>query len=145
MNYICPTQTIMKKILLGFTFLFSILMNAQSTVPAEKTTLQKKEKSTDPSIKKGNLESTPSLSQEIQKIEGKVTQVCEFKSCWILVETPSKEKFFIEMQDYSSLKPSDLKGKNVIVEGTPIQSSLHEGAAPKKVNKLKSNAVRILK
>ncbi len=50
-------------------------------------------------------------------VKGKVVDVCEKKGCWLTVETPNNEKFFVKMKDYAFFVPTALKGKNVVLEG----------------------------
>ncbi len=51
-------------------------------------------------------------------VQGKVTEVCEKKGCWLTVETVNNEKFFVKMKDYAFFVPTALVGKEVVLEGS---------------------------
>lgn len=54
-------------------------------------------------------------------LEGEVTQVCENKGCWIVINTPQNEKFLVQMKDYGFFVPKDIRGKKVLLEGIAEQ------------------------
>jgi hypothetical protein len=51
-------------------------------------------------------------------IKGTVTEVCEKKGCWLKIKTDNNSEFFVKMQDYGFFVPTELKGKNVVMDGT---------------------------
>lgn len=50
-------------------------------------------------------------------VRGKVTEVCDKKGCWLTVEGPANEKFFVKMKDYAFFVPTALVGKTILLEG----------------------------
>lgn len=50
-------------------------------------------------------------------VRGTVTEVCPKKGCWVTLETENDEKFFVKMKDYGFFVSTDLKGKNIILNG----------------------------
>lgn len=52
------------------------------------------------------------------KVEGKVTQVCKMKGCWLALETADgTPPVTVRFKDYGFFVPQDLVGKNVVIEG----------------------------
>ncbi|TDH27819.1 DUF4920 domain-containing protein [Segetibacter sp. 3557_3] len=62
-------------------------------------------------------------SEEVKtvKIKGKVTDVCTIEGCWLKMET-AKGKMMVKMKDHAFLVPTDLNGKNIVVDGTARMS-----------------------
>ena len=77
-----------------------------------------------------------------EKIQGKVTQVCENRGCWIIIENPNNEKFFVQMQDYSSLQGNKLKGKTVEVIGKSSASTKNSYSPNKDTGRDKNQVIR---
>lgn len=51
------------------------------------------------------------------KIEGKVTEVCVKKGCWITLATPNGENMRVTFKDYAFFMPMDIVGKTVVLDG----------------------------
>lgn len=52
------------------------------------------------------------------KVEGKVTQVCKMKGCWLALETADgTPPVTVRFKDYGFFVPQDLVGKHVVIEG----------------------------
>ncbi|MFN5183575.1 MAG: DUF4920 domain-containing protein [Bacteroidota bacterium] len=51
------------------------------------------------------------------KLEGKITDVCQKKGCWMEVEMGSGKSFRVVFKDYAFFVPKDATGKNAIIEG----------------------------
>lgn len=50
------------------------------------------------------------------KVKGKVTDVCTMEGCWIKVQT-ADGKLMVKIKDHAFVVPTDLNGKEVIVNG----------------------------
>lgn len=118
---------------------FGTLVQAQKTdVHGQKTNSSKVNNSK--SIQKGQTfgekitssnprESLSSIQKKVVEeksskkvtLEGEVTQVCENKGCWIVINTPQNEKFLVQMKDYGFFVPKDIRGKKVLLEGIAEQ------------------------
>lgn len=83
-----------------------------------------------------------SIGIKNEKIEGKVTQVCENRGCWIIIENAKNEKFFVQMQDYSSLQGKKMKGKTVEVVGKSAKPLQNFYTPNKNTGKEKNQVVR---
>lgn len=51
------------------------------------------------------------------KVKGKVTAVCQAMGCWIKVQSANGE-MTVRMKDHAFFVPTELSGKNVIIDGT---------------------------
>ena len=51
------------------------------------------------------------------KLTGKVLEVCSKKGCWMQVELADKSKMFVKFKDYAFFVPTDLVGKEIVVDG----------------------------
>lgn len=51
------------------------------------------------------------------KLTGKVLATCPKKGCWMEVEMADKTKMFVKFKDYAFFVPTDIVGKNIILEG----------------------------
>ncbi|APQ18207.1 DUF4920 domain-containing protein [Maribacter hydrothermalis] len=46
-----------------------------------------------------------------------VKEVCKVKGCWMVVELPQGEQAMVRFKDYAFFMPSDIPGKEVILNG----------------------------
>ncbi len=119
-----------------------------------------------------NSLSTARLSEKLKKqaklsnvaVRGKVTEVCEKKGCWLTVEGPANEKFFVKMKDYAFFVPTALVGKIILLEGDAelktvsvneqkhyaedakkSQAEIDAITAPKKEIRFMATGIRVLK
>lgn len=53
----------------------------------------------------------------IAVVEGKVTEVCQAKGCWMKVELPNGESMRVTFKDYGFFMPKDLAGKSIKMSG----------------------------
>ncbi len=51
------------------------------------------------------------------KFTAQVKEVCKVKGCWMKLELSNNEEVMVRFKDYGFFMPSDLKGKDVIVNG----------------------------
>lgn len=51
------------------------------------------------------------------KFVAKVTEVCQAKGCWMLLELQDGQETMVRFKDYGFFMPKDIKGKEVIVNG----------------------------
>lgn len=120
----------MKKIIAFFAIALSVAVTAQQTEkkagpPAGNAAPGDTYGATITSKAEKSAMDVATLQQKLQKtdklenitVRGKVTEVCAKKGCWITVETPDKEEFFVKMKDYAFFVPTALTGKNVVLEG----------------------------
>lgn len=70
------------------------------------------------SIKKLEDKLKDSKKAENITVKGVVTDVCEKRGCWVTLKTESGSSFFVKMKDYAFFVPTELKGKNVVLEGS---------------------------
>jgi hypothetical protein len=52
------------------------------------------------------------------RVEGKVTDVCPKKGCWVKLELPNQQSVFVRMKDYGFFVPVAIKGHTVVIDGT---------------------------
>lgn len=81
------------------------------------------------------------------KVEGKVLDVCKAKGCWMTMQVNDSTEAFVKMQDYGFFVPTDLVGKNVLLEGrafvktTSVEDLKHyaedAGKSPEEIEKIK--------
>lgn len=57
-------------------------------------------------------------------VSGKVTAVCKSEGCWLTLENPGGEDFFIDIKDKSFHLPADVEGKTVTVKGKVLKEKL---------------------
>ncbi|WP_281235355.1 DUF4920 domain-containing protein [Flavobacterium gelatinilyticum] len=50
-------------------------------------------------------------------VQGKVTDVCGKRGCWLTIKTTEGSSFFVKMKDYAFFVPTAVKGKNVVLTG----------------------------
>lgn len=62
------------------------------------------------------------------KVKAKVVDVCPKKGCWVLLETPDQSKVFVKMKDYGFFVPTELIGRNVVIDGEAkiVETSVEE-------------------
>jgi hypothetical protein len=117
----------MKKIILGFLVLVSIV--ACKTSNASLGEVVKKEGE---NFKAVNVQSYDQLLAKLEKeekvedivVEGKVTNVCQSKGCWMtLVSTANADTppIFVKFKDYAFFMPLDLAGGRVIMKGSAFK------------------------
>lgn len=58
------------------------------------------------------------------KIQGVVAQVCQAKGCWMTIVGPNNETIRVTFKDYGFFVPTDISGKEVIVEGIVTSKEL---------------------
>lgn len=113
----------MKKLILLAALAFSISLSAQAQTkeitPAQVGVQygKKIDKSGAVSLDKleKSLETTPKFTG---KVTGKVIEVCKKKGCYLtLAREGDKEAITVRFTDYSYFVPTDLVGKNVVLEG----------------------------
>ncbi|MDH5608211.1 MAG: DUF4920 domain-containing protein [Cyclobacteriaceae bacterium] len=63
------------------------------------------------------------------KLGGVVTDVCQSKGCWMVLENPGDDPIRVTFKDYGFFVPKDISGKYVIVEGVVRKSILGEKEA----------------
>lgn len=57
-------------------------------------------------------------------VYGTVTEVCPKKGCWVTIDTESDQRFFVKMKDYGFFVSTDLKGKNIVLQGKAENKSV---------------------
>lgn len=58
------------------------------------------------------------VSDTVQtKFTAKVKEVCKVKGCWMTLELPSGEESMVRFKDYGFFVPTDIEGKEVVLEG----------------------------
>jgi hypothetical protein len=80
------------------------------------------------------------------KFTAKVKEVCKVKGCWMKLELSNNEEVMVRFKDYGFFMPSDLQGKNVIVNGLAFVEEMSVddqkhyakdgGASDKEINKI---------
>jgi len=61
-----------------------------------------------------------SIQEEVEtpvKVKGKVVDVCTKEGCWLKMQT-SAGSMMVKMKDHAFLVPVDIKGKEIVVDGT---------------------------
>lgn len=51
------------------------------------------------------------------KLNGKITEVCQKKGCWMKMDLGNNQALRVTFKDYAFFVPKDASGKEVIVEG----------------------------
>lgn len=51
------------------------------------------------------------------KVEGKVSEVCQAKGCWMTLEKGDGTKMRVTFKDYGFFVPKNISGKTVIING----------------------------
>jgi hypothetical protein len=51
------------------------------------------------------------------RIQGKVSEVCQDKGCWMKIEKSDGEKVMVKFKDYKFFMPKDIVGKEVVLDG----------------------------
>lgn len=51
------------------------------------------------------------------RVEGKVTDVCPMKGCWMEIAAPAGERLRVKVEDGVLVFPADSKGKQAVAEG----------------------------
>lgn len=51
------------------------------------------------------------------KINGKVSDVCKDKGCWMKIERADGSKVMVKFKDYGFFMPKDIVGKQVVLDG----------------------------
>ena len=51
------------------------------------------------------------------KLEGKVSEVCQAKGCWMTLDKGDGSTIRVTFKDYGFFVPKDIAGKNVIISG----------------------------
>ena len=52
------------------------------------------------------------------KVEGKISEVCQAKGCWMTLEKADGTKMRVTFKDYGFFVPKNISGKTVIINGT---------------------------
>lgn len=50
-------------------------------------------------------------------VTGKVTEVCQKKGCWMMLEKEDGETMRVTFKDYGLFMPKDIAGKDVVIRG----------------------------
>jgi uncharacterized protein DUF4920 len=58
------------------------------------------------------------------KIIAKVTDVCPKKGCWLSLQMPDSSKVFVKMKDYGFFVPTEMIGKNVVLDGEAVLKTI---------------------
>jgi hypothetical protein len=58
------------------------------------------------------------------KIRGEITEVCQKKGCWMMMDIGNDEKMRISFKDYGFFVPKDIDGQYAIVEGVAKKTVL---------------------
>jgi hypothetical protein len=74
-----------------------------------------------------------SLDSMGMKVQGKVSEVCQKKGCWMTLvsDQPGHPEMRVTFKDYAFFMPKDLSGKHVVVDGyayvetTPVDVLKH--------------------
>ncbi|MFX0558106.1 DUF4920 domain-containing protein [Maribacter sp. CXY002] len=53
----------------------------------------------------------------LTKFAGTVKEVCKVKGCWMILELYNNEEVMVRFKDYAFFMPTDIQGKDVIVNG----------------------------
>lgn len=51
------------------------------------------------------------------KIRGEITEVCQKKGCWMMMDIGNEEKMRVTFKNYSFFVPKDIDGQYAVVEG----------------------------
>lgn len=114
------------KILYSFSFILALFIAIQCGAETYKTygaepALSSKPLTVSEAVKQKN-------SAQALRIRGKVTAVCQRKGCWMLL-TDGQNTARTTFKDYSFFVPTDISGKEVIVEGTLSETVISEKEA----------------
>ena len=71
-------------------------------------------------------ESLDGESNETVQLKGEVSSVCQVKGCWMVVDLENKEQVRITFKDYGFFVPTDIAGKEVVVNGRAMVSEISE-------------------
>ncbi len=71
-------------------------------------------------------ESLEEESSESVQFKGKVSSVCQVKGCWMVVDLINDEQVRITFKDYGFFVPTDIVGKEVVVNGQAEVSEISE-------------------
>ena len=63
------------------------------------------------------------------KIQANVSQVCQMKGCWMILDAVDNIPIRVTFKDYGFFVPKDIAGKDVIVRGIVSKTTLSEAAA----------------
>lgn len=63
------------------------------------------------------LTSKATAEEMTVKVKGIVSDVCTAEGCWLKLKT-AKGKMMVKMKDHAFLVPTDINGKEIVVEGT---------------------------
>ncbi|MGI9550404.1 MAG: DUF4920 domain-containing protein [Aurantibacter sp.] len=58
------------------------------------------------------------------KFNAKVVEVCKAKGCWMRLELDNGEEAMVKFKDYGFFVPTDIKGREVIVDGKAFVDKL---------------------
>ena len=71
-------------------------------------------------IAAGDLEKNMKNDKFEGKIQGKVTEVCQEKGCWMKVDQGNCQTLMVKFKDYGFFMPKNIVGKEVVLEGEAV-------------------------
>ena len=75
------------------------------------------------------------------KVKAKVISSCASKGCWMTLKVNDSTEAFVKMKDYAFFVPTDIQGKNVVLNGisfvktTSVEDQKHYAQDAKKTKK----------
>ena len=71
-------------------------------------------------------ESLDGNSQEKVQFRAEVSSVCQVKGCWMVVDLLNDEEVRISFKDYGFFVPTDIEGKEIVVNGLAEVAEISE-------------------
>lgn len=100
-----------------FAVCFSAAIYGQDPQSAAKGVTYGAGTTADGAISVNDLGSKLSDNKYNGKIQGKVSEVCQEKGCWMKIEKADGEKVMVKFKDYKYFMPKDIVGKEVVLDG----------------------------
>lgn len=111
----------MKKGILFIAVLsLSLALSAQEIKPADKGVTYGAGTTAGGTIAAGELEKNMKNDKFEGKIQGKVTEVCQEKGCWMKVDQGNGQTLMVKFKDYGFFMPKNIVGKEVVLEGEAV-------------------------
>lgn len=112
--------TMKKGILFATALIISAFSYAQEIKSAEKGVTYGAGTTAGNTITATELEKNMKNDKFEGKIQGKVTEVCQEKGCWMKIDQGNGQTLMVKFKDYGFFMPKNIVGKEVVLEGEAI-------------------------
>lgn len=109
-----------KGILFACSLIISTFAFAQEIKSAEKGVTYGAGTTAGGTIAAAELEKNMKNDKYEGKIQGKVTEVCQEKGCWMKIDQGNGQTLMVKFKDYGFFMPKNIVGKEVVLEGEAI-------------------------